>query len=210
MTKRDPAEEQPAPDDAWRRRWRNTVGRTVRTPYVGEPAPDTIRLPPSVVGVAREPASPGDGFRAPEACAIAGITYRQLDYWARTGLLRPSLQDPRGSGTQRLYSFDDLVRLSVLKRLLEQGLSLQKARAALDLLEGDVSSAVLVVGPQSKVVPDDDAEALVGLAAHQGGVFLLPLAGVVAGVRKAIEQLAEGAVSASRPSAGGDVEQTSA
>ena len=65
------------------------------------------------------------GYRGPVACSAAGITYRQLDYWARTGLLQPSIRAARGSGSQRLYSFRDILVLKVVKKLLDAGVSLQ-------------------------------------------------------------------------------------
>jgi DNA-binding transcriptional MerR regulator len=68
------------------------------------------------------------------------ITYRQLDYWARTGLLRPSLAEAHGSGSQRLYSFGDIVQLRVVKRLLDAGMSLKKIRSAMDILRDELSS----------------------------------------------------------------------
>ena len=61
------------------------------------------------------------GYRVPEVCNIVGITYRQLDYWARTGLVRPSVKDAKGSGSQRLYSFQDLAMLRLIKRMLVSG-----------------------------------------------------------------------------------------
>jgi DNA-binding transcriptional MerR regulator len=70
------------------------------------------------------------GFRGPVACAAAEITYRQLDYWARTGLVEPSIRPATGSGTQRLYSFRDILVLKVVKRLLDTGVSLQNIRTA--------------------------------------------------------------------------------
>jgi DNA-binding transcriptional MerR regulator len=70
------------------------------------------------------------GYRGPSACAAAGITYRQLDYWARTGLVEPSVRPAYGSGTQRLYSFRDVVVLKIVKRFLDTGVSLQNIRAA--------------------------------------------------------------------------------
>jgi len=70
------------------------------------------------------------GYRGPTACAAAGITYRQLDYWARTGLVEPSVRAAHGSGSQRLYSFRDICVLKVVKRLLDTGISLQQIRAA--------------------------------------------------------------------------------
>jgi DNA-binding transcriptional MerR regulator len=70
------------------------------------------------------------GYRGPTACSAAGITYRQLDYWARTGLVEPSVRGAHGSGSQRLYSFRDILVLKVVKRLLDTGISLQQIRAA--------------------------------------------------------------------------------
>ncbi|ANW21203.1 MerR family transcriptional regulator [Streptomyces clavuligerus] len=70
------------------------------------------------------------GYRGPTACAAAGITYRQLDYWARTGLVEPSVRPAYGSGTQRLYSFHDVVVLKIVKRFLDTGVALQNIRAA--------------------------------------------------------------------------------
>ena len=70
------------------------------------------------------------GYRGPTACNAAGITYRQLDYWARTGLVEPTVRGATGSGTQRLYSFRDILLLKVIKRLLDAGISLQQIRTA--------------------------------------------------------------------------------
>ena len=70
------------------------------------------------------------GYRGPVACSAAGITYRQLDYWARTGLVEPSVRPALGSGTQRLYGFRDILVLKVVKRLLDTGVSLQNIRTA--------------------------------------------------------------------------------
>jgi len=76
-------------------------------------------------------AQPSDlGYRGPTACAAAGITYRQLDYWARTGLVEPSIRAASGSGSQRLYGFRDILVLRVVKSLLDTGISLQQIRAA--------------------------------------------------------------------------------
>src|SRR5579862_4316717 len=81
-----------------------------------------------------------EGFRGPQVCSVVGITYRQLDYWARTSLLRPSISEARGSGTQRRYSYQDLVQLKVIKRLLDAGISLQSARRAIDCLREDLGA----------------------------------------------------------------------
>jgi DNA-binding transcriptional MerR regulator len=80
-------------------------------------------------------AGPDDiGYRGPTACTAAGITYRQLDYWARTGLVRPSVRPAAGSGSQRLYGFRDILVLKVVKRLLDTGISLQQIRTAVEHL----------------------------------------------------------------------------
>ncbi len=80
-----------------------------------------------------------EGYRAPQACKLIGITYRQLDYWARTDLLKPSLQAAAGSGSQRLYSFTDLVQLKVIKQLLDTGITLPKIRKAIEWLRSEMS-----------------------------------------------------------------------
>lgn len=74
------------------------------------------------------------GYRGPAACKAAGITYRQLDYWARTGLVEPTVRTATGSGTQRLYGFTDILVLRVVKRLLDSGVSLQQIRSAVEHL----------------------------------------------------------------------------
>jgi DNA-binding transcriptional MerR regulator len=80
----------------------------------------------------RPGADPEDvGYRGPTACSAAGITYRQLDYWARTGLVEPSVREASGSGTQRLYSFRDILVLKIVKKLLDAGISLQNIRTAI-------------------------------------------------------------------------------
>lgn len=81
-----------------------------------------------------EQADEGIGYRGATACAAAGITYRQLDYWARTKLLVPSIRSAKGSGSARLYSFRDILVLRVIKRLLDTGVSLQNVRKAVDHL----------------------------------------------------------------------------
>ncbi len=88
------------------------------------------------------------GFRGPVAAHVAGISYRQLDYWARTGLVEPSLRPASGSGSQRLYSFLDVVALSIVKRLLSTGISLANVRGALATMRAygahDVAGITLV------------------------------------------------------------------
>ncbi|WP_416237263.1 MerR family transcriptional regulator [Streptomyces marinisediminis] len=96
-----------------------------------------LPLPGALPHPARQPAAEAAdasgervGYRGPTACAAAGITYRQLDYWARTGLVEPSVRPAFGSGTHRLYSFRDVVVLKIVKRLLDTGVSLQNIRTA--------------------------------------------------------------------------------
>lgn len=87
-------------------------------------------------------------YRGPEVCKMVGITYRQLDYWTRTGLVHASVADAHGSGTQRLYNDNDLLQLLVIKKLCDAGASLQKVRLALDYIRDhsqDWKGIVLVV-----------------------------------------------------------------
>jgi DNA-binding transcriptional MerR regulator len=78
--------------------------------------------------------NPTDGYRGSVACQAAGISYRQLDYWARTGLVLPSIRDASGSGSARLYSFKDILVLKIVKRFLDTGVSLQNIRTAVNHL----------------------------------------------------------------------------
>lgn len=101
------------------------------------------------------------GFRGPQVCEIVGITYRQLDYWARTDLVRPEVADARGSGTQRRYSYRDLVRIKVIKNLLDAGVKLQSARAAIEYLREDLgedwaTASLVLAGPDSILVRNGD------------------------------------------------------
>ena len=81
-----------------------------------------------------EPTPEDVGYRGPTACTAAGITYRQLDYWARTGLVEPSVRPASSSGSQRLYGFRDILALKIVKRLLDTGISLQQIRTAVGYL----------------------------------------------------------------------------
>lgn len=124
-----------------------------------------------------------EGFRGPQVCAVVGITYRQLDYWARTDLVRPSLHDAAGSGTQRLYSYRDLVELKVVKSLLDAGVSLQTARKAIDYLRDhlgeDLASASLVLDGTRSVLAFDGDQIIDLLRHGQGVLNIVPLARVV-------------------------------
>ncbi len=89
---------------------------------------------------ARDTQLADEGYRAPQVCNLVGITYRQLDYWARTGLIVPSISAAHGSGSQRRYSFGDIVQLKVVKRLLDAGMSLKKIRSAMEILREQLQS----------------------------------------------------------------------
>jgi DNA-binding transcriptional MerR regulator len=126
-------------------------------------------------------------------CQIVGITYRQLDYWARQDLLRPSVADARGSGTQRLYSYRDIVELKVVKKLLDGGVSLQKARKAVEFLRQqlgtDLASADLVLdGPNSLLVRNED-ELIDLFRKGQGVLNLVKLTAIPDEVTAAISEL---------------------
>jgi len=143
-----------------------------------------------------------DGFRGAQVCSLVGITYRQLDYWARTGLLRPSITDATGSGSQRRYSYGDVLELKVIKRLLDAGLKLQQARQAVECLRGDLgadlaSSQLVLVGSRS-VLAQSDGEVVDLLAGGQGVFNILPLSGVVSELEAAIVEIRE-EVPAPRP-----------
>ena len=133
------------------------------------------------------------GFRGPQVCKIVGITYRQLDYWARTNLLRPSISEARGSGTQRVYSYRDLLELKVIKRLLDAGVSLQSARRAIQVLRGsggDVATANLVLSGSQSVLARSGEEIVDLLRGGQGVLNIVPLSGVVEEIDAAIHELA--------------------
>ena len=85
-------------------------------------------------------------FHGPEVCRLAGVTYRQLDYWARTDLIRPSIKDARGSGSSRIYSELDVMKIAVMRRLVVAGVQLHAARHACHTLDsGKLDGAVLVI-----------------------------------------------------------------
>jgi DNA-binding transcriptional MerR regulator len=110
------------------------VSETPGTPAAGSSPDQRAVLAAGEQGLLFEPEittlTEDVGYRGPTACAAAGITYRQLDYWARTGLVEPSIRPATGSGTQRLYGFRDILVLKIVKRLLDAGVSLQQIRQA--------------------------------------------------------------------------------
>jgi len=133
-----------------------------------------------------------DGYRGPQVCSLVGITYRQLDYWARTGLLLPSITDAKGSGSQRVYSYTDLVQLKVVKRLLDSGVSLRAARKAIDCLRSsgeDLASANLVIDGKTSVLARTGEEIIDLLKGGQTVLNIVPLGGVVSELASAITKL---------------------
>ncbi|MEM9037963.1 MAG: MerR family transcriptional regulator [Actinomycetota bacterium] len=123
-----------------------------------------------------------EGFSGKVAATVVGITYRQLDYWARTDLVRPSLADASGSGSRRRYSYRDLLELKVIKTLLDAGIKLEQVREVFrylrDELDADVVSANLVITGSSSVLIRDGEEIIDLLRNGQGVLNILPLAGV--------------------------------
>ena len=133
-----------------------------------------------------------EGFSGRRTAEIVGITYRQLDYWARTDLVRPSLADANGSGSRRRYSYTDLLELKVIKSLLDAGIRLESVREAFsylrDHLGEDVTTANLVIRGSSVLVSTD--EELVDVVKQGQGVLnILPLGGVKDEVDAAIVEL---------------------
>lgn len=121
------------------------------------------------------------GYRGPRVCKLVGISYRQLDYWTTTGLVQASVRDADGSGSQRLYSFDDIVQLRVIKRLLDTGVNLKKVRAAIDHIRdrGLDLRHVTLVSDAKTVYALDDERKVVDLL-HQGqGVFAIAIDPVI-------------------------------
>jgi DNA-binding transcriptional MerR regulator len=141
------------------------------------------------------------GFAAPEVCKIVQITYRQLDYWARTELVTPSIRDASGSGTQRLYSFQDLVTLKVIKNLLDTGVSLQRVRNAVDHLH-DMDrplTGVTLMSDGRGVYEAHSPEAVIDLLQSGQGVFAIAIDRVWSDVERAVPKPKGTAKPQSRP-----------
>lgn len=140
-----------------------------------------------------------EGFSGKRTAEIVGITYRQLDYWARTDLVRPSLVDAKGSGTRRRYSYRDLLELKIIKKLLDAGLRLETVRDVFAYLREnlgeDVVSANLIISDGQVVLATSDQEMIDLIRKGQGVLNLLPLDSVKAEID---------AVVALHPEAGGD------
>lgn len=126
---------------------------------------------------------------------MVGITYRQLDYWARTGFMVPSLQQARGSGSQRLYSFADLVQLKVIKKLLDAGMDLRRIRSAFAALSGRRSSwswedgEVTLASDGASIYALRSPEEVIDLLQKGQGVFGVALGPLVEEVAGEVHQL---------------------
>lgn len=122
------------------------------------------------------------GYRVPIACQVAGITYRQLDYWARTGLVQPTIRTAAGSGSQRLYSFRDILVLKIVKGLLDTGISLQNIRKAVEKLENlgvDDLSGITLVSDGATVYECRSPEEVIDLLNGGQGVFGIAVPGLM-------------------------------
>jgi len=142
------------------------------------------------------------GYRGPTAMRAAGISYRQLDYWARTGLVKPSVKDASGSGSQRQYSFGDIVQLKVIKKLLDAGVSLLKIRKAVDYLREELKRPledVLLVSDGKTIHACISPDEVIDLLAGGQGVFAIA-------VGKVYEEL-QGSITSLRPAEGTPIKE---
>jgi DNA-binding transcriptional MerR regulator len=141
-----------------------------------------------------------EGFSGTKAATIVGITYRQLDYWARTDLIRPSLSDASGSGSRRLYSYRDLLELRVIKSLLDAGIKLESVRSAFEYLrthlETDIASAHLVISGSDVILCDGEQLIDVMRRGGQGVLNVLAIGGVKDGLDTTIVELANTSIAA--------------
>jgi DNA-binding transcriptional MerR regulator len=119
-----------------------------------------------------------EGYRVPEVCKIVGISYRQLDYWARTGLVTPSVREAGGSGTQRLYSFRDLVQLKVIRKLIDAGISLQRVRKAILFLQENMKTGptgITLMSDGSSIYACESEDEIIDLVRKGQAVFAIAL-----------------------------------
>jgi DNA-binding transcriptional MerR regulator len=145
------------------------------------------------------------GYRGPTACTAAGITYRQLDYWARTGLVEPSVRSAKGSGSQRLYGFRDILVLRVVKRLLDTGISLQQIRTAIALLrdQGVTDLAkITLMSDGASVYACESPDQVIDLLAGGQGVFGIALGRVWQEVEGSLAELPADGEEAAEPGTG--------
>ncbi len=158
---------------------------------------DELPVQESLFAGADDPAAASDdvatvGYRGPTACSAAGITYRQLDYWARTSLVVPTVRGASGSGSQRLYSFKDILVLKVVKRLLDAGVSLQNIRVAVETLRQrgvDDLARVTLLSDGTTVYECTSSEEVVDLLQGGQGVFGIAVSGALRELRGSLEHL---------------------
>jgi DNA-binding transcriptional MerR regulator len=132
------------------------------------------------------------GYRGVTACHAVGISYRQLDYWARTQLVVPSIRDASGSGTQRLYSFRDLVVLKVVKSLLDAGVSLQNIRKAIETLRShgvEDLAGITLISDGTTVYDCRSPEEVVDLLQGGQGVFGIAIGGAFKEIQGSLSHL---------------------
>ena len=161
----------------------STTGEGPSDPGTAAPASDPVAKAAARERAGRQgllfdddlPHLPEDmGYRGPTACSAAGITYRQLDYWARTGLVEPGIRPAHGSGSQRLYGFRDILVLKVVKRLLDTGVSLQNIRTAVSHLRErgvDDLAQITLMSDGATVYECTSTDEVVDLVQGGQGVF---------------------------------------
>jgi DNA-binding transcriptional MerR regulator len=138
-----------------------------------------------------------DGYSGTRAAKIVGISYRQLDYWARTGLIEPSISPASGSGSRRSYSYRDLLELRVIKSLLDAGIKLESVRQAFEYLrhhvDTDIASAHLVISGSDVVLCAGDELIDVMRSRGQGVLNILDIGGVKTGLDAQLDVAPDGA-----------------
>lgn len=133
-------------------------------------------------------------FRGPQVCKIVGITYRQLDYWARTKLVEPGIKPAEGSGSQRLYSFTDIVHLKIIKNLLDAGVSLQQTRRAVDYLRYELNQPleeVTIISDGTSIYACKSRDEVIDLLAGGQGVFGIAVGKVYEELQGSVASLTE-------------------
>jgi DNA-binding transcriptional MerR regulator len=148
--------------------------------------------------------APEAGHRGPTVCKLVGITYRQLDYWARTELVTPSVRPADGSGSQRLYGFQDLVELRIIKRLLDAGVSLQRIREAITQLRAEAPGGSLtdltLISDGSRIYACHSGEEVIDVLAKGQAVFGIAVGRVIEDTEGDVAQLP--ATAAAAPESG--------
>ncbi|MEQ1703090.1 MAG: MerR family transcriptional regulator [Ilumatobacteraceae bacterium] len=136
------------------------------------------------------------GFSGTKAAGVVGISYRQLDYWARTDLVRPSLADASGSGSRRLYSYRDLLELRVIKSLLDAGIKLESVRKAFTYLrehgDADIAAATLVISGNDVLLCDGDTLIDIVRRGGQGVLNVLAIGSVKTDLDASLLQFSDG------------------